>query len=475
MKKLLTFLPVLLLSAISSYAQIFWVENFESGSSSGLEVQAYTGPNGTWTLTTGISTAEGGAPNPWYVSCAEAGHIAGVCGSVCSGTSADLGATLHIGSDPTMSLGDIGASYDAGGLCPTFYCVTTDRRAESPIINCTGKTNINLRFYYIENGQGAIDDGWVEYYDGTTWSLLVNTAKTTVCASTQGQWAVQNITLPVSANNNPNVKIGFRWINNDDGVGTDPSYAIDSVTLSTTAATPTASFTTTATTACFDSCITFTSTTSGTPDSVRWTVSPTGPTISSATSTTTTNICFSPAGIYSVTLTAYGGGSSTSSTTVVTVNPAPHPTITKTGHVLSVPAAYTSYQWYNGSSAITGATNSTYTYTVTGVYSVQVDSAGCIGNSTVVNTTGIANINGIAENYWVSQPNASTVVLNAAQPTDDALNVAIYDATGRKIIDETWNAGSLSKQITGLSFSPGLYIIKVSNINTSAIFKLLKQ
>lgn len=28
------------------------------------------------------------------------------------------------------------------------------------------------------------------------------------------------------------MKIGFRWVNNDDGVGTDPSIAIDNVTLS---------------------------------------------------------------------------------------------------------------------------------------------------------------------------------------------------------------------------------------------------
>jgi len=38
--------------------------------------------------------------------------------------------------------------------------------------------------------------------------------------------------LPASANNNPNVKIGFRWINNDDGDATDPSFAVDDIVLS---------------------------------------------------------------------------------------------------------------------------------------------------------------------------------------------------------------------------------------------------
>ncbi len=471
MKKLFTLLFTgLCFATTNSNAQTFWVENF-TGGSTGLDVSAFTSTNGTWTCTIG---SEGDTPNPWYVSCQEAGHTAGACGSPCG--TGDLGASLHVGS---TSLGDNGASYDAGDGGLGFENTTTDRRAESPIINCTGKTGINLRFYYIENGDGTTDDGYVEYSadGGTTWTLLANTAKTTVCGSGQGQWAVQNYTLPAACNNNPNVKVGFHWINDNDAVGTDPSYAIDSVSLSTaaTATVPVASFTNTATSTCFDSCITFTSTTTGTIDSVRWTVSPSGATIASPTSTTSTSICFSPAGTATVTLTAYGAGGSNTSTAVINVNPAPNPPITKTGHVLSVPATYTSYQWYDGASAITGATNSTYTYTVTGVYNVQVDSNGCLGNSATVNTTGIGNIKNTAESFWISQPNSSTVVFSAAQPLDEALTVAIYDATGRKIISENWMAGTSSKQINDLSLPPGLFIVKLSNSSTSDVFKLLKQ
>jgi hypothetical protein len=40
--------------------------------------------------------------------------------------------------------------------------------------------------------------------------------------------------LPASANNNPNVRIGFRWINNDDGDATDPSFAADDVEVTGT-------------------------------------------------------------------------------------------------------------------------------------------------------------------------------------------------------------------------------------------------
>ncbi|PCH92367.1 MAG: hypothetical protein COB85_08235, partial [Bacteroidetes bacterium] len=51
--------------------------------------------------------------------------------------------------------------------------------------------------------------------------------------SPQGTWTAFSILLPASANNNDSVKIGFNWTNNDDGVGTDPSVAIDDITLST--------------------------------------------------------------------------------------------------------------------------------------------------------------------------------------------------------------------------------------------------
>lgn len=127
---------------------------------------------------------------------------------------------------------DPGAYYNAGGLCGTYPCVVTNTRAESPVIDCSGKAGITLTFNYIENGDGANDDGSIWYYDGTAWLLLANTAKTAMnCPAQRAQWTSFSINLPGSADNNPNVKIGFNWTNNDDGVGTDPSFAIDSVQL----------------------------------------------------------------------------------------------------------------------------------------------------------------------------------------------------------------------------------------------------
>src|SRR5437764_8720575 len=105
------------------------------------------------------------APNQWFVSCAENGMPAGSCGAACGNN-----ATLHVGSNQGSEctcatcadpLGDCGAAYDACafgdllGLCNPLSDAQTDKRAESPVINCSGKNNITLTFNYIENGQGT--------------------------------------------------------------------------------------------------------------------------------------------------------------------------------------------------------------------------------------------------------------------------------------------------------------------------------
>ncbi|MBL7928480.1 MAG: hypothetical protein JNL47_03255, partial [Bacteroidia bacterium] len=179
------------------------------------------------------------AANNWFVSAAENGQGAGVCGAAC-GTNR----TLHLGA--TYPSVDPGAAYyeSTPGFCPTFLpCSYTDRRAESPLINCTGRTGITLSFNYMEFGEGSSDNATLWYFDGATWSLLIDLPKTLCCGnvtctgSIQGLWTAYSITLPASANNNPGIRIGFRWVNNANGAGTDPSFAVDDIQLSTSGTT----------------------------------------------------------------------------------------------------------------------------------------------------------------------------------------------------------------------------------------------
>lgn len=208
--------------------QIFWTETFGTGCNQGQLATAYVSPNGSWTSTNTGTNA--GSANVWYVGATENNTGAGNCSTVC-GTNA----TLHLGNvNVSIISADQGAAYYEGlaGFCGLLPCGATDKRIDSPAINCSGKENITLSFVYIEGGN-TIDNATLWYNDGTTWSQLANPAKTFsgVC-SPQGVWTAYSIALPASANDNASVKIGFRWINNDDGDATDPSFAVDDITIS---------------------------------------------------------------------------------------------------------------------------------------------------------------------------------------------------------------------------------------------------
>jgi gliding motility-associated-like protein len=221
----LGFLFFLFLSPLHIVAQVFWTENFSNSCPSNCDAATYTGPNGAWSVTS-PGSPNGSDNNPWYVSAAENGSNAGSC-STLNGANA----CLHIGSNTTIN-GDVGAAFLNTGLFGT-YNILTDLRAESPTIDCSGKTNITLSFNYIENGDGTNDNATLWYFDGSTWMQLIDLAKTTACSSTTSTWTAYAQALPGSADNNPLVRIGFRWVNNDDAVGEDPSIAVDSITLAT--------------------------------------------------------------------------------------------------------------------------------------------------------------------------------------------------------------------------------------------------
>ena len=231
---------------------VFWTENFGTGCNQGNQASSYTGgPNGAWTVSN-TGTNDVGTNNDFFVSATEAGMGAGNCGSGCLDNSNLTDRTLHVGNysgSPNAILfcpfGDCGAAYDGGGIevlgCGFFGipCARTNRRAESPSINCSGHSNIILEFEYIENGEGSNDNATLWYFNGSGWSLLVDLPKTLCCGGSpcglggQGLWTAYSINLPASANNNSNVKIGFNWTNNDaDGTAADPSFAVDNIQLS---------------------------------------------------------------------------------------------------------------------------------------------------------------------------------------------------------------------------------------------------
>lgn len=174
-----------------------------------------------------------GKSNKFYISCKENGNPAGSCGTGCGSNK-----TLHVGS---ATLGDLGAAYDAGGFssCGSgcFLCnTTTNKRSWSKAINTTGFSLLSLEFDYIENGEGSNDNATVEYStnNGSSWTLLQDMPKTnnSGCGA-QGKWAHCVLALPASCCNIPVLRIAFRWVNNNDGAGTDPSFAVNNVQITT--------------------------------------------------------------------------------------------------------------------------------------------------------------------------------------------------------------------------------------------------
>jgi hypothetical protein len=177
----------------------------------------------SWTLNVPTG-ANGSDPNFFIVSDNEGGILPPGCSQASNGNK-----TLHITSvfNPTG-----GAAYDGGGLCGILFCPQTNYRAESPTFSTIGLTNISVTFDFIGKGDGLIDNASFWYNTGNGWEQLVDSLKSPVCTGGNGQWTNKNIPLPVSAENKPNVQIGFNWTNNDDGISSDPSFAVNNIIVS---------------------------------------------------------------------------------------------------------------------------------------------------------------------------------------------------------------------------------------------------
>lgn len=216
---------VLLLIGLSVNAQTtFWSEDFDGNSGGG----------SNWGTLNESVGSQGAQANLWYVSDTENGESAGTCGTASGGNN-----TLHVGSS---TAGDFGAAYDDSYTDPAgYFCIawgicldaTTNKRSQSNNINTIGRSSLTLNFDYIENGHVTNDNCIVEYSinGGTTWATLNDPAKTTICGSGQGMWTAYTFSLPATCENIPNLRIAFKWENNADNIGTDPSFAVNDIEI----------------------------------------------------------------------------------------------------------------------------------------------------------------------------------------------------------------------------------------------------
>ena len=368
-------------------AQVFYNEGFDGtpcATGSGCDPSIIG-----WTVNS--QGGEGANANRWYVSDRESGVLPPGCGVGGTGNQ-----SLHIGNVSTSAAaflfcpaGDCGAAYDDSGPGEI-----TNSRVESPVINCTGQSNITADFNFIEAGQTTLDDCTFWYFDGAVWASIDPMAKTPGGCAPQGQWtSVVTVALPASADNNPNVQIGFLWVNNGDGVAADPSVAIDEVTLTNNGVPsgPTANFSASDSTICVGDCISFTDLSTGGPI-VGWGWQFTGADSLNSTTQNPTNICYSAPGTYDVALVVFDGAIldtlimpnfiTVNPLPIVTANAAPSTTVCTGDMVTLTGGGANSYSWTGGvTDNVAFPAGATTNYIVTGT-----DNNGCTDTSSVTIT-----------------------------------------------------------------------------------------
>jgi len=198
----------------------------------------------TWS--TNISTgANGNAFNYWDISDSCIGNEAiGACVDNTYSPASGSNKCLYITAQPN-SYGlpqYAGARYDAGGLCAILsFCTNSNVAAQSPNISTNGVHNLVLSFQYTAGGAGLNDNASLLYSinGGTSFTILDNSLKSNNNANcnadgdVEGTWAYKSYVLPSTCNNISNFVIRFNWTNdgNADPNATDPSIAVDNVTL----------------------------------------------------------------------------------------------------------------------------------------------------------------------------------------------------------------------------------------------------
>lgn len=384
-----------------------------------------------WTLNV-VTGTQGTDPNFWNVSDDEGGVAAGSCGTANNGNK-----TLYITSvfNPTG-----GASYDAGGLCGILYCPQTASRAESPAFSSVGYQNLTLEFDFISLGDALNDNASVWYNNGSGWTQLTASIKSTTCSGGQGLWTHYSQALPASCNNAASVQVAINWINNDDGTGTDPSIAVNDVLVK------------------------------GQPTTLNLQTSTATVTISepaAITGSSSATACgsydwngqvYAATGSYQQTLTAQNGCDSIH-TLMLTITPLPNPTVTMTSIVSLQSSAADAYQWINCSSGaeIAGANSQTFAPGQNGSYAVIATVNGCSDTSACMSVTKLS-LDEAESADIVLYPNPAESQLFISGLQTDATAI-IFDATGKLVTSSFALSNNTPVDISKLA--RGSYLIRV--------------
>jgi hypothetical protein len=171
-------------------------------------------------------------------------------------------------------------------------------------------------------------------------------------------------------------------------------------------------------------------------------------------------------GAYSVKIANANGCESSSTNTIVTVNPIPtKATITQTGADL-ISSSNNGNQWFKDADLITGATNPSYRPLVSGYYRVQVRLNGCSGpisDPYFYLVTSVVNTNTSSDIYKLFPNPVKDKFLIDAGTSTHKISYQIFDANGRRIMSNSFTK-SVVVDLTKLN--SGTYTILITNTKT---------
>lgn len=404
----------------------FWNESFGVGCNQGQLANGFNpSGNGMWTATTLSATSMLGPNNDWFISATESGMGIGSCGDGCL-ASGGTNRTLHVGVNaPTFSNVDQAAVYISG-------INTLNKRIESPIINCSGHTNIVLSFKYIMVGNMNFDYSDVVFSDdgGISWNSLLVPPQTNTCSTNKSVWATYSIALPSTVYNNPNVKLGFRW-QNISSTSNAVSFAVDDIALASSTLNLFVPSFTLGNSICLNGSVSVTAITgTNSVSGYTWNVSPNGSMISSPNSSNT-SISFTTTGLYTVSLTASSGTQTATYSQNITVNSLP---------AIAISANPPIYQVCPGKSATLTAYGGATTYTwfpITSTINPAVVSPTVLTNYTVVGTSSVGCTSSNTVNIYVATN--PTLVVSGPLSACSGSSICLSASAGSGPLAYSWS------------------------------------
>ncbi len=178
---------------------------------------------------------------------------------------------------------------------------------------------------------------------------------------------------------------------------------------------------------------------------------------SGITGATSSRYIVHTSGSYLCEITVPSGCTESTNIATVTVNPLPVPAVTFDGKTFHTASYYSSYQWYENGTLITGATHDTVLAHSNGNYTVKVtDTNGCAATSNVYDlaNVGVTNIN--TASYISIYPNPAGNFVNITSPVP--VNVHISGPDGKYVIMQ-----KNIRQVDISSLPSGIYLVELSD------------